>query len=193
MSILKKFTTRLLPSHKEIENSPAEQIYRASLALSRRNETYHTFLVPDTLDGRFDMLCVHVVLIIYRIKQIGTKKAKQINQKIFDNFFADMDLTLREMGVGDLGVAKRVRKMSEAFNGRLTAYSQQLDANDRGGLALALARNVGRRETVLINDEALADFIFVISKNLAGISDQMILSGQADLLSCLPVKQSETP
>ena len=64
----------------------------------------------------------------------------RLNQELFDRFFADMDFTLREMGVGDLGVGKRVRKMSEAFMGRLTAYSESLEQNDKPELALALAR-----------------------------------------------------
>ena len=92
-----------------------------------------------------------------------------------------MDLTLREMGVGDLGVAKRVRQMSEAYMGRLTAYSRLLDAGDTNGLAEALARNIGRDEQVGDKDRHCADFVEKAAKKLDAVAIDTLLSAEADI------------
>ena len=90
------------------------------------------------------MLCLHISLVMLRLRQLPEEIQKPLNQDLFDRFFADMDFTLREMGVGDLGVGKRVRKMSEAFMGRLTAYDEALAESDADALCLAVARNLRR-------------------------------------------------
>ena len=98
---------------------------------------YADWGVPDTLDGRFDMISLHAFLVLDRLK--GTEQA--FRQGLVDEFFADMDRSLREMGVGDLSVGKKVRKMAEVFYGRVAAYDQALAGPD-GALEAAIARNV---------------------------------------------------
>ena len=141
------------------------------------------FQVPDSLDGRFDMLCLHVALVMRKLKASSDKRSASFSQNLFDIFFADMDLTLREMGVGDLGVAKRVRQMSEAYMGRLTAYSEYLDADDKDGLAQALARNIGRSEAVSDRDRVFADFVIGTAAKLEKVEDDMVLNAKIDLCS----------
>src|SRR5579875_2355888 len=107
--------------------------------------------VPDTLDGRFDLISLHAALLIRRLRRLP-EPGQAIAQAVFDAMFSDMDRNLREMGVGDLGVSKRVRLMWEAFHGRAVAYEAALDlAEGEGGeaaataaLAEALGRNVWR-------------------------------------------------
>jgi cytochrome b pre-mRNA-processing protein 3 len=103
--------------------------------------------VADTLDGRFDLISLHAFLVIRQLRR-QPEPGAAIAQAVFDAMFSDMDRNLREMGVGDLGVSKRVRSMWEAFHGRASAYEVGLDAAERDGneseLAEALARNIWR-------------------------------------------------
>jgi cytochrome b pre-mRNA-processing protein 3 len=117
--------------------SPERRCYEAIVAAARHPVFYADWGVPDTLDGRFDMISLHAFLVLDRLK--GTEQA--FRQGLVDEFFADMDRSLREMGVGDLSVGKKVRKMAEVFYGRLAAYDQALAAVP-GALEAAIARNV---------------------------------------------------
>lgn len=119
-------------------------LYGAAVAAARQPLFFEQLGVPDTLDGRFDLVSLHAGLLVCRISRDADPRAKALAQAVFDAMFADMDVNLREMGVGDLAVGKRVKRMWEAFHGRATAYDAALRAGDQAGLAEALARNVWR-------------------------------------------------
>lgn len=121
----------------------AEALYRAVVSQTRRPEFYVNGRIADTFEGRFDLLVVHVALVLHRLKA-GGKEGKALGQMLFDLLFADMDTALREMGVGDVSVPRRIRAMSEAFYGRLRAYDAGLGtvAESDGELSQALARNL---------------------------------------------------
>ena len=119
------------------------ELYGAAVAAARAPLFYEVLGVPDTLDGRFDLVGVHVALLIRALRRLPAP-GPVLAQAVFDAMFSDMDVNLREMGVGDLSVGKRVRAMWEAFHGRAAAYEAALDAGDRPGLAAALERNVWR-------------------------------------------------
>jgi cytochrome b pre-mRNA-processing protein 3 len=118
-------------------------LYAAAVAAARDPFLYTTLGAPDTLDGRFDVLGLHAILLIRRLRA-APPPGPALAQAVFDAMFADMDLNLREMGVGDLSVGKRVKAMWEAFHGRARAYESALDENDDAALAAAIARNVWR-------------------------------------------------
>jgi cytochrome b pre-mRNA-processing protein 3 len=99
--------------------------------------------VPDTLDGRFDMIGLYTFLLIQRLKREPTP-GPALAQAVFDAMFSDMDMNLREMGVGDLSVGRKVRVMWEAFHGRAAAYAAAMNAGDMAALEAALERNVWR-------------------------------------------------
>ncbi len=99
--------------------------------------------MPDTLDGRFDLVGLHACLLIRRLRRLPPP-GDALAQAVFDAMFSDMDINLREMGVGDMTVARNVRAMWEAFHGRATAYEAALDDPDPAALDGALARNVWR-------------------------------------------------
>ena len=115
-------------------------VYEAIVAAARQEKFYLDYGVTDTLDGRFDMISLHLFLVLDRLRN-GDAEVEDFRRRLTDEFFADMDRSLREMGVGDLSVGKKVRKMAEAFYGRVRAYSVALEANDKA-LTDALARNV---------------------------------------------------
>lgn len=118
-----------------------ERLYGAIVAQSRRPEFYTDFAVPDTMEGRFEMVVLHTVLVCHRLKDKGELE-RALSQDVFDTFAADMDRTLRELGVGDLTVPKKMKKIGEAFYGRAAAYDAALADTGDDALAGALARNI---------------------------------------------------
>jgi cytochrome b pre-mRNA-processing protein 3 len=96
--------------------------------------------VPDTLDGRFELICLHAFLYLYRLKTDRPQSAA-LSQAFFDAMFADLDRALREMGTGDLSVGRHVKRMARGFYGRIRAYQDGVDSAD-SALAAALQRNL---------------------------------------------------
>lgn len=121
------------------------ELYGAAVRAARDAWFYTTLGVPDTLDGRFDLVGVHVFLLIRRLRT-QPAPGPALAQAVFDAMFHDMDVNLREMGVGDLSVGKKVRAMWEAFHGRAVAYEAAMADADAGKLAAALRRNIWRDE-----------------------------------------------
>jgi cytochrome b pre-mRNA-processing protein 3 len=120
-------------------------LYTAAVTAAREPFLYQSLRVPDTLDGRFDLVCLHAFLLVRRLQR-EEEPGPALAQAVFDAMFSDMDISLREMGVGDLSVGRRVRAMWEAFNGRALAYDAALTAGDAAALEAALVRNVWRGE-----------------------------------------------
>jgi cytochrome b pre-mRNA-processing protein 3 len=139
--------------------------------------------VPDTLDGRFDLVGLFAALVIRRLRQADAGRAGPVlAQAVFDAMFADMDFNLRELGVGDLSVAKRMRAMWEAFHGRALAYQAPLDARDEAALAEALARNVWRGAAPEGAARALAHMALRQAAHLGGQDVAALIAGQVDFL-----------
>lgn len=126
---------------RAVRQAKAETYYRAIVKQTRRPEFYRSGGVADTFEGRFDLLVAHLALVLHRLKGEGAEE-QAVAQKLLDLFFADMDAALRELGVGDTGVGRRVRHMSEAFYGRLEAYDAGLATDDAETLRAALVRNL---------------------------------------------------
>ncbi|MCR9255052.1 MAG: hypothetical protein NXI16_03060 [Alphaproteobacteria bacterium] len=122
-------------------NDETATLYEQIVAEARRPDYFTVMRVPDTVDGRFDMLAAIVYLVLRRYR--GTGRDTE-GQALFDMMFHDMDQSLREMGAGDLGVAPRVKNMAKAFFGRVKAYDEGLDADDPTVLDEALRRNLYR-------------------------------------------------
>lgn len=117
----------------------ARALYEAAVAQARRPEFYLHCGLPDSLDGRFEMICLHSYLVLRRLGGLGPE-GEALGQAFVDHLARDLDRSLREMGAGDLGVGKRVRRMAEALRGRIAAYDQGL-AGAEGALEAALRRN----------------------------------------------------
>jgi cytochrome b pre-mRNA-processing protein 3 len=124
-------------------NDPiAWRLYGAAVSQAREPVFYRDLGVPDSLDGRFELISLHVFLLLHRLKT-EAGDSTELGQNVFDAMFSDMDRGLREMGSGDLGVAPRVKKMARGFYGRVSAYEAGM-APDRepGTLRAAIRRNV---------------------------------------------------
>jgi len=154
----------------------ARALYGAIVAQARRPEFYLQGAVPDTVDGRFDLLALHVFLVLHRLRGDGARSAA-LAQALFDLMFADMDHNLREMGVGDLSVGRKVKTMAKALYGRIAAYEPGL--GDQAVLADALARNLYRGAAVDRGALArLARYVTAAAAALAGQSTDALLAGQ---------------
>jgi cytochrome b pre-mRNA-processing protein 3 len=136
-------------------DSAATTAYGAIVAQARAPALYAVLGVPDSVTGRFEMVVLHTVLVIERLRREGPAGA-DLGQRIFDNFCRDMDQSLRELGFGDLGVPKRMKEMGESFYGRAEAYGRTLD--DRRELAAAIARNVFPDSATTASASRLADY-----------------------------------
>jgi cytochrome b pre-mRNA-processing protein 3 len=111
--------------------------YRRIVAQARQPALYSDLGVPDSADGRFEMLALHLFLVLHRLKsERGDPACAALAQELTDHMMADMDANLREMGAGDLGVGRRVKRMAKAFYGRIAAYEAGFD---RGEAALRQA------------------------------------------------------
>ena len=170
------------------ETTSAHGVYLSIVKQARRPELYAAGGAPDNFDGRFDMMALHVHLVLRRLRALGMGRS-DIGQDLFDLFFKDMDQAMREAGVGDMGVGKKVQKMVEAFYGRATAYDEVLDAlpdtnreDMASGIYDILSRNLypdaalsAQHETVL---NALATYVLGLETHLAGVTLGDILSGR---------------
>ncbi len=125
------------PLHRE----RAQRLYCRAVEQARRVEFYRDYGVPDTLDGRFDMIVLVSVLLLRRLRRDGAVEGK-LGQAYFDVMMDDMDGSLREMGVGDLSVGKQVKAMARAFYGRAATYEAALAADDDAPLRAALRSNL---------------------------------------------------
>ena len=110
--------TKLLA--KSPARKAAERLHAAAAAQARAEALYARMAAPDTVEGRFELLTLHVILLIDRLRR-GPAEALAVRQILFDVYVSNLDGALREMGVGDLSIGKRMRKLGEAFYGRARA------------------------------------------------------------------------
>jgi cytochrome b pre-mRNA-processing protein 3 len=155
------------------KSAPDTAVYAAYnfiVAQSRQPRFFADWGVPDTVTGRFDMISLHLALVLRRLK--ADSDAKAFGQALVDLFFRDMDRSLREMGTGDLAVPKKVRKMSELFYGLATSIETALSGSD-ADVEAVLARNIYgaghqgaahlarylRQEAAAIDSQPVASFL----------------------------------
>lgn len=120
-------------------------LYAAAVEQARSAPLYEQLGAEDTVEGRFEQVALHVYLVMRRLKT--EPGARETSQCMFDAMFQNMDDSLREMGVGDDAVGKKVRKMAESFHGRIAAFEDALAPNaDPAELGRALGRNLFENE-----------------------------------------------
>ena len=159
---------------KNTATEPVYAVYSAIVAQSRQPRFYAEWGVPDTVTGRFDMISLHMALLFRRLRA-ETGQQKDFSQAVFDLFFKDMDRSLREMGVGDLGVPKRIQKMGNIFFGLLAAMNEAMDRNDAMALEKVLARNIFGEDSPHVG--ALAQYLLAEDRLLSGQPAEAITTG----------------
>jgi cytochrome b pre-mRNA-processing protein 3 len=177
---------------KSRETEPARRLYSAILLRARETTFYDDFGVPDTIDGRFDMVALHAFLVMRRLKRDRPATAK-LSQALFDLMFVDMDENLREMGVGDLSVGRRVKDMAKAFLGRVAAYEDALAQSGQAALGAALRRNLFRGIAAGEGHHiaAMADYVRRQEAGLAGLATEALLAGRLAFPPVVGVERKE--
>ena len=168
---------------KKISNTPPERaVYAQIVAKARQPWLYLKAGVPDTVTGRFDMITLHSFLLIDHIGS-NSKVETDFAQAVFDEIFLDMDHSLREMGVGDLSVGKKIRKMSEVFYGACNGYRNAFENTGKEldiALANAFKRNVTGEEIAADQLDRLVEYAQQEKARTETIPMEDILSGQFD-------------
>lgn len=150
---------------KPARPSTAQDLYRALVARSREKVFYQEWRVADTIDGRFDLLTLHAFLVFDALKGQGPAAA-ELGSQLADAIFTGFDEALRELGISDFGMGRRIRKMADAFYGRLHHYGL---ARTQPELAAAVQRNLYRGNGERGHEAAgLASYMIMARDRLKG-------------------------
>lgn len=147
-----------------------DSLYSAIVAAARQPVLYEAMKIPDTPLGRFESVSLHMFLFLHRVgtESRGDEAVRGVAQDVTDTFFLDLDHSLRELGIGDLGVPKRMKKLARMFYGRTAAYADALSRQDEAAMAEALRRNMRPESETWPEAAALAAYAFEAHRNLAG-------------------------
>jgi cytochrome b pre-mRNA-processing protein 3 len=148
-------------------------LYGMIVAQARRPAFYQSYGVPDTVEGRLDMIVLHLILAMRALgmgQSSGQGADQGISQSLFDHFCRDIDGNLREMGIGDLAVPKHMQRVAETFYGRAEVYGAALDSGDDAALQAAVARNVFGAAEPALGARRLASYMREASRRIGGKS-----------------------
>jgi cytochrome b pre-mRNA-processing protein 3 len=151
-----------------------KRLYGAIVAAARHPQFYEHMGVADTIDGRFEMVVLHLFLVLNRLKGEGVE---DLRQRLTDEFFADMDRSLRELGVSDVAVGKKVRKIAESYFGRVTAYDRALSASPKN-LEETITRNIYPDGASGDSIKAMTEYFSAAAKLLAVVPLEQILQSE---------------
>lgn len=167
---------------RQISGAVTEAAYAAIVAAARQPPLYAHFMIPDTPLGRFESLSAHLVLFLRRTKDAAAP-LPSLAQEIVDMFVTDMDHSLRELGIGDAGVPKRMKKLSKMFYGRAEFYGKALDKGDAAELSAALLRNIMPDAAAWPQADGLALYFISAEAALKKLDDTLIARGEIPFLA----------
>ncbi len=168
---------------KNSNQAIVDRQYAALTSAARQPGFYLHMGVPDTVMGRFEMLSA-VMILYFRRTRTSDTSGQEIAQEIVDAFFQDLDHSIRELGIGDQGVPKRMKKLAGMFYGRLESYAAALDGDDAQALAAALKRNIYPQADADTPDmEMLAQWMIMASASLVDQSEEIVATGTVTLPS----------
>jgi cytochrome b pre-mRNA-processing protein 3 len=154
-----------------------DRLYGAIVAQARLPVFYTELRVPDTIEGRLEMIILHAVLVLQRMRA-GSPGLKALGQAVFDRFCRDMDDNLRELGVGDLAVPRQMRRIGSVFYGRARVYEAALAAADPADLVAALRRNIYGEAAAADAAERLAAYVRAVVFHLRDQDDAVLAAGE---------------
>lgn len=158
-----------------------DALYGQIVAAARQPVFYAEWGVPDTPIGRYEMLSLHFFLFLERAR--GSSEAMSaIAQELTDEFFKDLDHSLREFGIGDTSVPKRMKKLARMFYGRAEAYREAVAASDDAAFAAAIARNVCPDRESWPESTHIAAYAVKQLQHLSTQSEADMLSGKIDFM-----------
>ena len=162
---------------RRVRSDTISTLYGTIVAQARLPCFYREYRAPDTVNGRFDLLVLHMAMVLDRFA--GEQRLRELGQALFDHFCTDMDHNLREMGVGDLSVPKHMQRVGEAFYGRAQAYREGMAHKDQRALREALERNIYGQEMASRAAAArLAAYMGQAVADLQGQPTSQLLAGK---------------
>ena len=153
-----------------------DALYEAIVAAARQPFFYSEFGVADTPLGRFEVLSAHMALIL-RVSRKADQRVKDTVQVLNEEFFKDVDHSLRELGIGDAGVPRRMKKLISMFYGRVDAYVSALDSSDQPALMAALERNM-TPDGKLRDAKGFAEYLTGAAKRIESQIPEEFLKGK---------------
>ncbi|MDX8540241.1 MAG: ubiquinol-cytochrome C chaperone [Mesorhizobium sp.] len=167
---------RFFGRERHANRAITEALYAQIVAAARQAVFYSDWNVPDTPLGRFEMLSLHMFLFQHRLRG-ESGAATEVAQVLIDEFFLDVEHSLRELGISDVGVPKRMKKLAKMFYGRTAAYDDALERDDKEALAAALTRNVVPDAGEWPQAPLLAAYVADAARHLAAQPAESIASG----------------
>jgi cytochrome b pre-mRNA-processing protein 3 len=177
----------ILPAfRRSVHDRKIHVLYGMIVAQARASAFYTDYGIPDTLEGRFELIVLHLVLVLRGLGRDftntrpfgGRRRSEPLGQLLFDAFCRDLDANLREMGVGDMAVPRRMRRFGEAFYGRQAAYQAALEAFDQRPLENALARNIFETDSVGPEVIRLANYTRAAAAQLKAVDVDTLVSSE---------------
>lgn len=170
-----------------------EKLYGQIVAAARQPVLYADWNVPDTPLGRYEMMALHMFLFLHRARGEGGA-LNDLAQEVTEEFFKDVDHSLRELGIGDTSVPKRMKKLAKMFYGRAESYGAALRAEDREMLAQALYRNIFPDGADWREAQAMADYVMASAHDLDSQPANAIVTGDLNYISAISTsQQAEKP
>jgi cytochrome b pre-mRNA-processing protein 3 len=168
----------------------AEKIYDSIVAQSRNPVFYVRCGVPDTLSGRFDMLVIHMFIVMQNLK-LGANEGKLLGKEIIEAFVREMDSMVRDLGVADIYVGQEVRKIADLFYRQLVVYTNAVEQKNKGALAEAIWKSFqsGDENADVAADE-LSNYIFQAIKNVGEMPLNLLLQGHLNFPEVYGLKQA---
>jgi cytochrome b pre-mRNA-processing protein 3 len=164
----------ILSFGRQANRQVVDAVYEAIVASARQPLLYSRWEVPDTPLGRYEMVSLHMVLFLERAH--GVAALDELAQEVTDEFFKDVDHSLRELGISDVGVPKRMKRLAKMYYGRTAAYADALERQDDGALVAALGRNI-RPDEEWLESAQLATYVKAVVRNLSAQDLDAICAG----------------
>lgn len=187
---------RRLLGGRQLEREAAFRLYGEIVKQARRPVFFTGLGIPDSPEGRFETVALHAALVMRRLKAEGAA-GRTLAQALFDVMFMDVDVNLREIGVGDLSVGKYVKRFARQFYARIAALESALATGERTALEGFLAGNVWRGGAAppAGAPEALARYLFELDECLGVVAPGPLLAGRLDLatVAAAPAKAIDRP
>ena len=171
--------SRLFGRKRQVSEDILIRTYEAIVAAARQPLFFSDWQVPDTPLGRFESLSLHMILFLHRTKAADAG-LKALGQEVVEEFFKDVDHSLRELGIGDTSVPKRMKKLARMFYGRAAAYDAGLEGGDGAALAVALQRNIFPDGPDWTEAPKMASHVMTVAKSLAAQDAGDILAGNVN-------------
>lgn len=177
------FFAKLFGRKRQISEAILIRTYEAIVAAARQPAIFSQWNVPDTPLGRYESLSLHMILFLRRTKD-AAGGLPALGQEVVEEFFKDVDHSLRELGIGDASVPKRMKKLARMFYGRAASYDGPIGMEDAKGLTDALTRNIFPDAKDWPQGIDFARHALAVAKSLDQQPDAAILAG--DVLFPLP-------